>query len=120
MVDDYWKKVGEDVEEARNKRARWKAQNHRFNPKGRRPGQEGEFLWVCLACHDEHFEHFTKINRAARMRCRACGSLTYEPKTDYAKGEMAELRGVRESVSKKGCQGKGKFAVSNPKRRIKK
>ena len=58
------------------------------NMKGRRK-------YRCDECRNESFHHWVEINRAARLRCPACGSARMDMTNDEAKKDAASLQAVR-------------------------
>jgi DNA-directed RNA polymerase subunit RPC12/RpoP len=60
----------------------------KYNMKGRR-------LYRCDECRAESYHHWVERNRAARMRCPACGSCRLELVSEEAKQDQASLNQVR-------------------------
>lgn len=112
MVDAYWDKVRQDTEKARADRMKDAAPAPDKEHSTKRGA--GKRLWVCADCKAESWEHWIRLNRAARPRCPSCGSLRYEMKTKEAKDDAASLRGVREEFRKNlPGTGEGKFIINN-------
>lgn len=96
MPDPYWEKVRLDAEKARAERLKnvVPAKDLENSTKA----GVGKRKWICLDCKSEAFEHWVKVNRAARLRCPSCGSLRYEMKTKDAKDDAADLRAFVEPI----------------------
>ena len=55
----------------------------------------GKRKYLCDDCKVESMHHWIELNRAARMRCPACGSSRLELVTAEAKDEAANRQAVR-------------------------
>ncbi len=110
MGDSYWDNIGKKAEEARNARF---ADMPKESGAVKSKAKKGHKLWVCHSCKSESWDHWTAVVRAARMRCPSCGSMNYEPKTKEAKDDMADLRGVRDSVKGRKGTGTGLFVIGD-------
>lgn len=55
----------------------------------------GRRKYRCEECKAESWHHWTARNRAARIRCTACGSARLELVTKEAKDDQASLNQVR-------------------------
>lgn len=55
----------------------------------------GRKKYRCDECDVESFHHWVELNRAARLRCPACGSARMELVTKAAKDEAAAAQAVR-------------------------
>jgi len=52
-------------------------------------GKRGKRKYICEDCKVESWHHWIELNRAARMRCPACGSTRLEPLTASGKDAAA-------------------------------
>lgn len=58
-------------------------------------GKKGNRLYRCDECKAESFHHWIELNRAARLRCPACGSARMDLVSEKAKEDAADLQAVR-------------------------
>ena len=56
---------------------------------------KGTKKYRCEECQAESFHHWIELNRAARLRCPACGSARMEMVAREAKEDAASLQQVR-------------------------
>lgn len=104
MPDPYWEQIGEEAKKARALRDVARV------PKVHGPiGKTGRRKYKCIGCGYSQYEHWIVRTRATRLRCPSCGSLSYEPYTREAKGDIADLNDVRKSYDGEKGTGKGKF-----------
>jgi DNA-directed RNA polymerase subunit RPC12/RpoP len=57
--------------------------------------QRGTRQYVCDECKAKSYHHWLERNRAARLRCPACGSARLELVTEEARREQASRNEVR-------------------------
>lgn len=57
--------------------------------------RRGQKKYRCGGCNTESFHHWIELNRAARLRCPACGSARMELVTPEARREAADAQAVR-------------------------
>jgi DNA-directed RNA polymerase subunit RPC12/RpoP len=60
-----------------------------------KPNRRGRRKYRCEECKEESFHHWIERNRAARMRCPACGSARLELCSPEARQDQASLNRVR-------------------------
>ena len=56
---------------------------------------KGRRTYLCDECKERSMHHWIEKNRAARMRCPACGSARLELVSDEAKQEQADQQKAR-------------------------
>lgn len=57
--------------------------------------KKGSRLYECGECKARSIHHWIELNRAARLKCPACGSARMELVSKEAKADARSLQGIR-------------------------
>lgn len=63
-------------------------------------GKKGKRLHKCGECGHTQYVHWTAAERAARVRCEACGSARMEMSTGGAKAAAERLAAARQRAAR--------------------